>query len=216
MPSDNIAGNIERTGELRKLVKRLRKEKSYSEDGSYKLTAEFAALSQKLFSFIKNKADIKNILVYYPLKDELPLLSLYERLMIEGYSLFFPVTGEKKMDFFKIEEIKKDSFTPGRMDILEPANKKTPFKGANETAAIVPGLVFSKNTGGRIGYGGGFYDTFLADNPSVLKIGACYEFQLYENLKAGRGEMPQHERDIKMDWILTEKELYGREWNYGK
>ena len=63
---------------------------------------------------------------------------------------------------------------------------------------IVPGVVFDQNLS-RIGYGKGFYDNFLSSiKKSVLKVGVCYDFQLYDNI-------PTSKNDIKMDLIVTEK-----------
>ncbi len=48
-------------------------------------------------------------------------------------------------------------------------------------AVVVPGLAFEKN-GYRLGYGGGFYDYFLSNNPSLFSSGICYPSQLYNIL----------------------------------
>jgi 5-formyltetrahydrofolate cyclo-ligase len=53
-------------------------------------------------------------------------------------------------------------------------------------------------TGGRIGYGAGYYDRFLAKNPNLRKIGIAFSCQEYENL-------PVDENDIPMDYIITEE-----------
>ena len=75
---------------------------------------------------------------------------------------------------------------------------------------IVPAIAFdySKN---RIGFGGGYYDTFLSrillndqnngkNRNKPLVIGVCYDFQLIDYI-------PSEVHDIKMDCIITEKNI---------
>lgn len=75
---------------------------------------------------------------------------------------------------------------------------------------IVPATAFdySKN---RIGFGGGYYDTFLSkvifnnqtnrkNRNKPLIIGVCYDFQLIDYI-------PSEDHDIKMDYIVTEKNI---------
>ena len=66
---------------------------------------------------------------------------------------------------------------------------------------FVPGIAFDKS-GNRIGFGKGYYDRFLKDKPQITKIGICYDFQLLKKV-----QIPFDEFDIKMDIIVTEKEV---------
>lgn len=64
----------------------------------------------------------------------------------------------------------------------------------------MPGACFSKN-GYRIGYGGGYYDSFLADyGISALKVGFCYNRFIFDSI-------PTESHDIPVDFIITEKEI---------
>ena len=68
---------------------------------------------------------------------------------------------------------------------------------------IVPALAFdsSKN---RIGFGGGYYDTFLnkvrGKNKNTLFIGVCYDFQMIE-------EVPIEGHDVTLDFVINESEV---------
>jgi 5-formyltetrahydrofolate cyclo-ligase len=64
---------------------------------------------------------------------------------------------------------------------------------------IIPGLLFDKNFN-RLGRGAGYYDRYLA-NFKGLKIGVCFDEQLTEQIET-------HENDIKVDLIITNKEIY--------
>lgn len=89
----------------------------------------------------------------------------------------------------------------GAFDIEEPEfeddnsfdqiNKKI-----NLDLIFVPGLCFDKN-GNRLGFGKGFYDSFLKLNPNSIKIGICPKKCLLDKL-------PTDEWDMKMDMIITD------------
>jgi 5-formyltetrahydrofolate cyclo-ligase len=66
---------------------------------------------------------------------------------------------------------------------------------------IVPMLGFDPKTLHRIGYGGGYYDKFLATQPQDKKIGICFE--------NGRVDMiPNEDFDIPLNLIVTEEKTY--------
>lgn len=65
---------------------------------------------------------------------------------------------------------------------------------------IVPMLGFDE-TLNRVGYGGGYYDKFLATQPKAKKVGVCYE--------AGKtAKIPVAEHDVALDMIVTEDKVY--------
>lgn len=64
-------------------------------------------------------------------------------------------------------------------------------------AVIVPCLAFDKSNH-RLGWGGGFYDRFLADQPQALKIGVCFQNGFV------KGGLPREDHDIRLDKIITE------------
>jgi 5-formyltetrahydrofolate cyclo-ligase len=75
---------------------------------------------------------------------------------------------------------------------------------ANDIADIVPSVVavplvaFNKNLY-RLGYGGGFYDRYLAEYKSKvqLKIGLAFSMQECNDFNT-------NDFDVKLDYILTE------------
>jgi len=81
---------------------------------------------------------------------------------------------------------------PGRTRVLEPAAIE---------AVIVPGSVFD-SWGGRLGYGGGFYDRFLArEAPQALRIGLAFDLQVVP------GELALAEHDQRLDYLVTEERV---------
>ena len=59
---------------------------------------------------------------------------------------------------------------------------------------FVAGLAFDKE-GHRIGYGGGFYDRFLAKEPDHPTLALCYDFQMLPKVET-------QEFDIPVDYVL--------------
>ncbi len=67
-------------------------------------------------------------------------------------------------------------------------------------AVIVPMLGFDSSLH-RLGYGGGFYDKFLASQPQAKAIGVCFEVGKVERL-------PVEPHDIALNLIVTEENVY--------
>jgi 5-formyltetrahydrofolate cyclo-ligase len=59
---------------------------------------------------------------------------------------------------------------------------------------LVPGVAFDQR-GGRLGFGGGFYDRLLI-RTSALRVGIAYDRCLVD-------ELPCHKHDQRMDWLVT-------------
>jgi 5-formyltetrahydrofolate cyclo-ligase len=91
-----------------------------------------------------------------------------------------------------------DSLKPGLYGILEP-DPDTAQKVTHEEidAVIVPGVAFDQK-GGRLGYGGGFYDRYLAGFKKCPPlIAVCFSEQLLD-------QVPVKSHDYKVDYIVTE------------
>ncbi|NND09341.1 MAG: 5-formyltetrahydrofolate cyclo-ligase [Saprospiraceae bacterium] len=65
---------------------------------------------------------------------------------------------------------------------------------------LVPGLAFTQ-TGYRMGYGGGYYDTFLAQQTSTFKVGVGFPSQLVETL-------PLEDHDVSLNLLLLGDQRY--------
>jgi 5-formyltetrahydrofolate cyclo-ligase len=65
--------------------------------------------------------------------------------------------------------------------------------------ALVPGLAFDRQ-GWRLGYGGGFFDRFLAGFAHGVSLGVTYHALLFDLL-------PHHQHDIPVQYLVTEEGL---------
>ncbi|MGQ9709300.1 MAG: 5-formyltetrahydrofolate cyclo-ligase [Anaerolineae bacterium] len=78
--------------------------------------------------------------------------------------------------------------------MLEPAADLPVIDPALLEIVLVPGVAFDRR-GGRLGFGGGFYDRFLPTTPAP-RVGVTYDFCLLD-------ELPWTEADQRMDWVVT-------------
>ena len=110
------------------------------------------------------------------------------------------LTKEKRLDPYLITD-PEQQLVSGYCNIPEPDPKKADlFDAARIDVVILPGSVFDAK-GGRLGYGGGYYDRFLTDQaPQALKIGIAYEMQLVD-------EVPLLPHDQRLDYLVTEKRI---------
>ena len=65
--------------------------------------------------------------------------------------------------------------------------------------ALLPGVAFDL-AGGRLGYGGGYYDRFLEKALNCPRMGLCFEFQLVSSL-------PLAPWDQRVNYICTEERI---------
>lgn len=141
------------------------------------------------------------ISIYHEMPGEAPA-SHYGRWFFEqGHRIALPwfASREAPMRF-------REWANPFVEDLLErdPFKAMQPGAEAAELApavAFVPLLGFTAE-GGRIGYGGGHYDRWLADHPDTVRIGLAWDCQLVDAL-------PLESHDMKLNAVVTPTRLYG-------
>lgn len=82
--------------------------------------------------------------------------------------------------------------------MMEPDAELPQIAPATLDVVLVPGTAFDRH-GGRVGFGGGYYDRLLSTTPA-LRVGVTYDLCLLE-------EAPCEEHDQRMDWVVTPQEL---------
>jgi len=88
------------------------------------------------------------------------------------------------------------ALVPSTFGVPEPIGSEIAARGEDVETIILPMLGFDR-TGGRIGYGAGYYDRFLEKFPDLRKIGIAFACQEYPSL-------PLDATDVRMDYIVTE------------
>ena len=155
---------------------------------------EICAASEKLVaSFLATDAykSAKTIYGYLPYNQEVRTVPLLEQAWKDGKQVAVPKIYGDEMRFIYITDMAQ--VAPGYSNIPEPIDDGPV---ANDPTALVlmPGLAFDKE-GHRIGYGGGYYDRFLALEPEHPTIALCYDFQLVP-------EIPTADFDIPVDQVI--------------
>lgn len=83
-----------------------------------------------------------------------------------------------------------------RFGFEQPIDSARPIDDADVSVVLVPGLAFDR-LGGRLGFGGGYYDRFLARlSTDVMRVGISDGFIL--------DRVPSDEHDIAMTHLATE------------
>ena len=126
----------------------------------------------------------KMFAAYLALPDELDVSALIRHLWAEGCPVVVPTW--RNGSYGLVRHFRDTRLVRGPMNILEPeaAPGETIHSATEPSVWIVPGLAFTR-TGQRLGYGGGWYDRFLAAAaPTATALGVAYDFQMLETLPA--------------------------------
>lgn len=153
-------------------------------------------IKEKLFS-LKCVKEAKNVCIFLSAFKEPDTMPIAEKLWKQKCRIIAPVsdTETNTLSLSYIDNIQ--SLHKGTYGILEPSIFKNAVKD-NIDIILVPGLAFDRE-GGRMGFGKGYYDRLL-ENIRAVKIGLCYDFQLFSSI-------PKDKHDVPMNYIITEKEI---------
>ncbi len=108
--------------------------------------------------------DCETVLLYYPIGSETNVLPLMDAALSQNKRVAFPKCDKAthKMTFYYASS--PDGLRLGAYGIPEPLETAA-FEG-EASVCIVPALALDRE-GHRLGYGGGYYDRFLADYAGV-------------------------------------------------
>jgi 5-formyltetrahydrofolate cyclo-ligase len=152
-------------------------------------------ICNSLWNSIK-KHNFKKVHCYLPMGTEIDIKPLINKMLQAKITVVTPKTLPKRrlqnLVLSSLNDLEKGVFGTSY-----PANA-TAFIGTYDLI-IVPGLAFNRSNY-RLGYGGGYYDNFMAQHPTSKKIGICYPFQIIE-------EIPLELHDLKIDDVLVNLEF---------
>ena len=147
----------------------------------------------------------ETVFVYMHFRSEVQTMEFINQCLAAGKAVTIPITlkEERRLLAVQVVDLFKD-VAPGYCGIPEPTKKRVSiatYDPAGIDVAIVPGSVFDR-FGGRLGYGGGYYDRFLAQEaPRAFRIGLAFETQLTDLV-------PVQPHDQFMDLVVTEENMY--------
>ncbi len=149
--------------------------------------------------------EAEHIFSYIHFRSEVETLEMVHKLLQSGITVSVPVTLQEESRLLAVQITDPDSqLAPGCYGIPEPTSQQVARATVDPTTidtVIVPGSVFDLN-GGRMGYGGGYYDRFLSrSTPTATRIGFCYQSQMVDRV-------PMQPHDEYMDFVITEQGIY--------
>lgn len=147
-------------------------------------------LAEKFFAS-RQYQDAKTIYGYLPYNQEVRTVSMLERALRDGKRVAVPKVYGDEMKFIYMTDL--SAVSGGYAGIPEPLADE-PVAEDPTALVLMPGLAFDPQ-GHRIGYGGGFYDRFLAAEPTHPTLALCYDFQMLPQLET-------EEFDIPVDCVL--------------
>lgn len=182
--------------EFRKKIISLRNEK-----GKDFIRHNSDLITEKLLQLdcIKNA---KTIMLYLDFNNEVSTDNLVSKLIHLGKTVASPITlkVEHKLIPYQITDL-KTGIQYGVYNIREPKPECSPVIDIrNLDVVIVPAVAYDINCY-RLGYGGGFYDRFLANlREDAITIGIAFDLQIFNDI-------PKEEHDAQLDYIVTESKI---------
>ena len=142
----------------------------------------------------------ETVLAYYPIGSEPDIRPALEEALRQGKRIYLPrcIPETRVMTFHQVSSL--EGLRPGAHGIPEPDGGS---ESLCEGLCLVPGIAFDGG-GFRLGYGGGYYDRFLARRGRLQTLGVCYERLL-------RASLPRDAADAAVDRVLTEGEEHEHE-----
>lgn len=195
MADDTALALTKRT--LRKKQSRLRKVLAASD---VKADVKVSSFAKQIISLSNKTSPI--IALYLAIGSELKLSVLADALISQGAKIAMPVVVEKNSPLIFRQWHPNCDMAADMFDILAPSNKNPAL---NPDIIVLPSLAFDVK-GGRLGYGGGFYDrTLAAIKGEIITIVVGYAAQKVEKVPMGL-------HDLSVGYILTENELLAIEF----
>lgn len=131
--------------------------------------------------------DAKNVLLFYPMKYEIDLRDLLN----DDKNFYLPKVNQDKLYVCPFK--KGDKLEPSDFKVEEPCSN--PVSPRILDLVFVPALsADSENY--RLGYGGGFYDRFLAEYNNFVSVIPIAKELCVERL-------PHDNFDIKTDYVIS-------------
>mgnify|MGYP000908610147 FL=1 len=152
---------------------------------------------KNLASYIEN---VQNIMIFMDMKTEVKITKLLELYSKKNFFIS-KITNSKNREM-KINKYNKNELILHKFGYYESSSNDF-YDEEILDVVIVPAVAFDSKKN-RIGFGGGYYDTFLEKvrqkNNKVLFIGVCYDFQIIDSV-------PTEKHDVTLDFVISESKI---------
>lgn len=158
-------------------------------------------IEEKVEVLLKKRA-WKKLFLYDAFKDEVETERIFYMAKDLGLKVYFPkITGTREMKFYEVTDLTDMILHPFGMREPAPLDDKE-GRADKDSLILMPGLAFDEE-GNRIGYGGGYYDSFLKKSPQACSAMIAYEVQKTEKIDT-------EETDRRVCEVITERNVYER------
>lgn len=141
---------------------------------------------------VLNQGEIKVVHLYLPMRKEVDISPFIEQALVQKVTVVAPrALPNRNMEHLPLRHM--EAVEEGLFGTRHPRGS-CPYRGKYDLV-IVPGLAFDEQHY-RLGYGGGYYDTFLKQHPAAYTLGVAYPFQLIT-------EVPRESHDIPLRKIIS-------------
>ena len=140
----------------------------------------------RLFLQSEEYRNARSIYGYLPYNQEVRTVAMLEQALRDGKRVAVPKCYGDEMRFIWMEDL--SLVEKGYAGIPEPI-ADGPIADDETALVLMPGMAFDRE-GHRIGYGGGFYDKFLAREENHPKVALCYDFQMVPYLETEQYDIP--------------------------
>lgn len=128
----------------------------------------------------------RSIYLYLSYNQEVRTEPVLRAALADGKRVAVPKVFGREMRFLWLDD--PDAVAPGAYGIPEPV-ADGPEADDDRALILMPGLAFDRE-GHRCGYGGGFYDQWLAAHPGHPTVALCYDFQLLPHVDTDAHDIP--------------------------
>lgn len=161
-------------------------------------------IKKKIMS-LHEYSEAQTVGLYISYKSEVETDGILNAVLADGKLVAVPRVEADNINFYFISSV--EELEPGSFSIREPRAFAKEALWPHKSIILVPGCAFTRKCE-RMGYGGGYYDRYLArlkkNRVHVITIGLAFEDQIND-------EIPSSSWDVRLDAVVTEKGIYRHE-----
>lgn len=148
------------------------------------------SICDRLLKIVADK-EARVIHVYLPMREEINIYPFIQKMLELNKTVIAPKTlPNRQLENLVLESL--DKVKKGVFGTTFPASNN--IYSDSIDLIVVPGLAVDLENY-RLGYGGGYYDTFMSNYPKANKVGIFYPFQLI-------GKVPREVHDLSLNKVL--------------
>ena len=184
--------------ELRKQAKARRQRQEDRDELSRHICQRLAGLAEY--------ASARTVMIYVGVRSEVQTRPFLRFMWSDQKRVVVPMCVGDELELYRLESL--DELSPRTLGIPEPTEavqddsaRKVDVR--NVDLLVVPGVAFD-HTGGRLGYGKGYFDRLLRyADPDTPIVGLAFVCQIVPKI-------PMGSNDIFFDKVITENAVYER------